>query len=267
MKINDKNLCSFATSMTPVDKEGYLTKRGDINKAFQKRWFVLKGNLLFYFEKRHDKEPVGVIILEGCTIELADNTEDAFSFKIMFHGPGNRSYILGAENQESMEQWMKSLACASYDYMKLMVAELQRQLDELDGTIVSDSPQVPPRRQNPFNRHHVGQQPQSLQHSITMPDIPPHNVVQINKPEPINTNTNRNKITFRELHNAYGRSILRDRTEFRYQLKQKTQTSLSPSHQQPLLISCKTVPYFIFLLFHGILGFELFCFLCPIIWR
>ncbi|KAL1449830.1 hypothetical protein WDU94_002303 [Cyamophila willieti] len=237
MKINDKNLCSFATSMTPVDKDGYLTKRGDINKAFQKRWFVLKGNLLFYFEKRNDKEPVGVIILEGCTIELADNMEDAFSFKIMFHGPGNRSYILGAENQESMEQWMKSLACASYDYMKLMVAELQRQLDELDGTIISDSPQVPPRRQNPFNRPHGGHQPQSLQHSITMPDIP-HNA-SVNKPEPINTNnssSSRNKITFRELHNAYGRSILRDRTEFRYQLKQKTQTS-SPSHQQPLLIS------------------------------
>jgi hypothetical protein len=32
-----------------------------------------------------------------------------------------------------MEQWMKALACASYDYMKLMVAELQRQLDEMEG--------------------------------------------------------------------------------------------------------------------------------------
>ncbi|KAI5700432.1 hypothetical protein M8J77_010201 [Diaphorina citri] len=212
MKINDKNLCSFATSTTPVDKEGFLTKRGEINKAAQKRWFVLKGNLLFYFEKRNDKEPVGVIILEGCTIELADHVEDAFSFKIMFHGPGNRSYILGAESQESMEQWMKSLACASYDYMKLMVAELQRQLDELDGTIVSDSPQVPPRRQNPFNKNH--QQPQSLQHSITMSDIPMSGTqngtsTPAIKPE-TNTSTstsNKNRISFRELHTAYGSMI------------------------------------------------------------
>lgn len=59
--------------------------------------------------------------------------EDQFSFKIVFHGPGNRSYILGAESQEAMEQWMKALACASYDYMKLMVSELQRQLDEMEG--------------------------------------------------------------------------------------------------------------------------------------
>jgi hypothetical protein len=68
MKINEKNLAAFATSATPIDKEGCLVKRGEINKAFQKRWFVLKGNLLFYFEKRGDREPLGVVVLEGCTI-------------------------------------------------------------------------------------------------------------------------------------------------------------------------------------------------------
>lgn len=41
--------------------------------------------------------------------------------------------MLGAESQESMESWMKALACAGYDYMKLMVAELQRQLDDIEG--------------------------------------------------------------------------------------------------------------------------------------
>lgn len=30
---------------------------------------------------------------------------------------------------------MKALACASYDYMKLMVSELQRQLDEATGNL------------------------------------------------------------------------------------------------------------------------------------
>lgn len=134
MKINEKNVCSFATSATPVDREGWLTKRGEVNKSFQKRWFVLKGNLLFYFDRRGDKEPVGVIILEGCTVELADDEEqtEQYAFKINFHGTNNRCYVLGAESQESMEQWMKTLACASYDYMKVMVSELQRQLDETD---------------------------------------------------------------------------------------------------------------------------------------
>lgn len=68
MKINEKNLCAFASSATPVDRDGWLDMRGEVNKSYQKRWFVLKGNLLFYFDKKGDKEPVGVIILEGCTI-------------------------------------------------------------------------------------------------------------------------------------------------------------------------------------------------------
>ena len=51
-------------------------KKGEVNKGFQKRWFVLKGNLLFYFEKRHDKEPLGVIILEGCTIGSYQSLSD-----------------------------------------------------------------------------------------------------------------------------------------------------------------------------------------------
>lgn len=130
MKINDKNLVTFALSNTPVDREGWLMKRGEVNRSFQKRWFLLKGNLLFYFEKKTDREPVGVVILEGCTVELAEN-EELFAFKVVFHGSGHRMYMLSAESQECMEGWMKALACASYDYMKLMVAELQRQLSEV----------------------------------------------------------------------------------------------------------------------------------------
>ncbi|XP_015924043.1 sesquipedalian-2 [Parasteatoda tepidariorum] len=129
MKINEKNLVSFAVSKSCIDREGWLGKRGEVNKSFQKRWCVLKGNLLFYFEKRDDKEPAGLVILEGCTVELAEN-EETYAFKLVFHGAGNRTYILCASSQENMEQWMKALASASYDYVKLMVGELQRQLDE-----------------------------------------------------------------------------------------------------------------------------------------
>lgn len=63
---------------------------------------------------------------------MAEN-DNQFSFKIVFHGPNNRSYTLGADSQESMEQWMKSLACASYDFMKSMVANLESQLKKLES--------------------------------------------------------------------------------------------------------------------------------------
>ncbi|XP_045616275.2 sesquipedalian-1 isoform X1 [Procambarus clarkii] len=162
MKINEKNLCAYSVSPTQIDKEGYLLKKGEVNKSFQRRWFVLKGNLLFYFEKKGDREPIGVIILEGCTIELAE-CEDQYTFKLLFHGGGGRTYVLAADSQESLEAWMKALARASYDYLKLMVAELQKQLDELNDAEMQakgggeDNALHPPKaphrqRQNPFNR-------------------------------------------------------------------------------------------------------------------
>ena len=61
MKLNDKSLSKFAGSGAPPDKEGYMQKRGDFNKGYQKRWFVLKGNLLFYYERRGEKDPIGMI--------------------------------------------------------------------------------------------------------------------------------------------------------------------------------------------------------------
>ena len=69
MKVNEKNLIAIANaSHLVVDKEGWLNKKGEVNKGFQKRWFVLKGHLLYYFEKKTDREPAGVLIVEGCTV-------------------------------------------------------------------------------------------------------------------------------------------------------------------------------------------------------
>lgn len=97
MKINEKNLAAFASSATPVDREGWLIKRGDVNKGYQKRWFVLKGNLLFYFEKRGDKEPVGVIVLEGCTIgmyiDFAFATLTSFAVSHLFENESKEVHI------------------------------------------------------------------------------------------------------------------------------------------------------------------------------
>ncbi|CAH0563747.1 unnamed protein product [Brassicogethes aeneus] len=212
MKINEKNLSTFAVSATPVDKEGYLYKKGEVNKNFVKRYFVLKGNLLFYFEKKGEKEPVGVIILEGCTIELAED-EEQFSFKVDFHGTNNRSYFLAAESQESMEQWMKALACAGYDYMKLMVSELQRQLDDIEDTPLpvtqaANSPVPPPRRHNPFNKvdnSNPHQRSQSVRSTGRIDDC---KIVD-----------SKTSISFKELHNWYGRPILKDFNIWKHQQK------------------------------------------------
>ncbi|XP_014224967.1 sesquipedalian-1 [Trichogramma pretiosum] len=203
MKCNEKNMIAFATSPSSVDREGWLNKRGEINRTYQRRWFVLKGNILFYFDKRGDKEPLGMIVLEGYTIDLADEDEQ-FGFKIVFHGANNRSYILAAESQESMEQWMKALACASYDYVKTMVAELQRQLDAVEQepavTAPVELPKPPPRqRHNPFNRSESHHRSQSVRSAPGRTE-----------------NLPRTKVSFREIHTMYGRKILSDLNKWRH---------------------------------------------------
>lgn len=134
MKINEKHLCAFAVGSAPIDKQGFLMKRGEGNRAFQRRWFVLKGNLLFYFEKPADREPLGVIIIQDCTIEIAEN-EDAYAFELDFEGVGSRTYVLAADNQEEMEDWIRALTSASYDFMKVRLKEWQQRLDDLNSEL------------------------------------------------------------------------------------------------------------------------------------
>lgn len=157
MKINENTLAAFATSRdTPVQKEGWLWKKGELNPKFQKRWFVLKGNLLFYFESKTSKEPVGVIVLEGCVIELAEEDQERFGFKISFQGERTRVYHLGTEFQNTLIEWMRLLAVASHEYMKMMVYELEQKLLELDTVEKKRSLIVNPATQNvPSNTNDV----------------------------------------------------------------------------------------------------------------
>uniref|UniRef100_A0A667Z674 Sesquipedalian n=1 Tax=Myripristis murdjan TaxID=586833 RepID=A0A667Z674_9TELE len=130
MKLNERSVAHYATCDSPPDKTGYLFKKGERNTAYHRRWFVLKGNMLFYFEERESREPIGVIVLEGCTVELCESAEE-FAFAIKFDCAKARVYKMAAENQAAMESWVKALSRASFDYMRLVVKELERQLEEI----------------------------------------------------------------------------------------------------------------------------------------
>ena len=65
--------------------------------------------------------------------------------------------MLGTESQLELEKWMKLLACASYDFMKLMVGELKHKINEIESRVGEEDeegkPRPPPRsRHNPFNK-------------------------------------------------------------------------------------------------------------------
>ncbi|XP_048412364.1 sesquipedalian-1 [Stegostoma tigrinum] len=130
MKLNERSVAYYATCDSPTDKTGYLHKKGERNTAYHRRWFVLKGNLFFYFEEKDSKDPIGVIVLEGCTVELCESSED-YAFAIKFDSAKSRTYKMAAESQREMESWVKALSRASFDYMRIVVKELEKQLEEM----------------------------------------------------------------------------------------------------------------------------------------
>ena len=130
MRLNERCVAEFSTSSAPTDKEGFLNKKGELNRGYQRRWFVLKGNLLYYFEKRSDKEPIGVVVLDNCHVELAESGEP-YAFQITFGGDGSRTYILGADTSKEMESWMRAITHSSYEYLKMMVESFESTLEKL----------------------------------------------------------------------------------------------------------------------------------------
>lgn len=87
--------------------------------------------MLFYFEEKESREPIGVIVLEGCTVELCESESEEFAFAIKFDCTKAKVYKMAAESQAAMESWVKALSRASFDYMRLVVKELERQLEEV----------------------------------------------------------------------------------------------------------------------------------------
>ena len=102
MKIfNEKTVVNFAFPKAP-EKEGYLLKkRSETKRTFKKRYFILHGNVLVYSENKFSKEPLGVIFMEGHSVELVDER----MFAIHFQTPSytGRSFILQAESDAEAE--------------------------------------------------------------------------------------------------------------------------------------------------------------------
>ncbi|XP_077407107.1 sesquipedalian-1-like [Vanacampus margaritifer] len=137
MKINEKVVSYFESSNSPVDKEGYLHKKGDIRPSYHKRWFVLKGNLLFYKDHPDDRDLIGVIVLEGCTVQLCES-EEQFAFSLVWSELGLRPYKFAAEDQAGQESWIKALLSANHGYLSLLVMDLERKYKETLEALFSE---------------------------------------------------------------------------------------------------------------------------------
>lgn len=111
--------------MSHLTADGTTVPQGEIKTSYQKRWCVLKGNLLFYKDRRSDRDVTGVIVLEGCTVQLCES-EEQFAFSLVWSEPGLRTYKFAAEDQASQESWIKALLSANHSYLALLVMDLEK---------------------------------------------------------------------------------------------------------------------------------------------
>ncbi|XP_042849351.1 sesquipedalian-2 [Panthera tigris] len=135
MKLNERSVAHYALSDSPADHTGFLRTWGGAGTpptpsgTGRRCWFVLKGNLLFSFESRESRAPLSLVVLEGCTVELAEAPmSEEFAFAIRFDAPGVRPHLLAADGPAAQEAWVKALSRASFGYMRLVVRELESQL-------------------------------------------------------------------------------------------------------------------------------------------
>ncbi|XP_051693486.1 rho GTPase-activating protein 22 isoform X10 [Oryctolagus cuniculus] len=77
----------------PVLKAGWLKKQRSIMKNWQQRWFVLRGDQLFYYKDKDETKPQGFISLQGTQVtELLPGPEDPG--KHLFEiSPGSRMLL------------------------------------------------------------------------------------------------------------------------------------------------------------------------------
>lgn len=76
---NDLQLWALAEkALHDNGPKGYLLKRGAEKNKWNKKWFVLFQNLLFYFETEQNLKPIGLLFLEG---SYCDKTSTSGSAK------------------------------------------------------------------------------------------------------------------------------------------------------------------------------------------
>eukprot|EP00040_Diaphanoeca_grandis_P030309 m.178986 g.178986 ORF g.178986 m.178986 type:complete len:292 (-) comp31954_c3_seq1:26-901(-) len=134
MKVNHKHIANLCSYDSETDKAGYMQKRGFFfNTEYKKRWFVLKGNLLFYFKSKTSlSDPTGVIFLENCIVKKNKTVSQPHffhEFTVEFEGEDDvRKYYLATSSEDATDNWVKAIERACYSKMKEDLDNLQLEM-------------------------------------------------------------------------------------------------------------------------------------------
>lgn len=97
---------------------GWLRKQGGFVKTWHSRWFVLRGDQLYYYKDEEETKALGTIFLPGNKVtEHPTNSDEGgkFLFEVIPGGDRERmtanheTYLLMASTQNDMEDWVKTI--------------------------------------------------------------------------------------------------------------------------------------------------------------
>ncbi|XP_076020665.1 rho GTPase-activating protein 22 isoform X2 [Genypterus blacodes] len=101
-------------------RSGWLKRQRSIMKNWQLRWFVLRTEALYFYKDQHETKAQGCIPLQGSQVSELHANQDESSrhlFEIVTGGSGERdqtgisheSYLLMANSQSDMEEWVRAI--------------------------------------------------------------------------------------------------------------------------------------------------------------
>ncbi|ELU18555.1 hypothetical protein CAPTEDRAFT_77491, partial [Capitella teleta] len=136
MRTNDSALKQVARQIR-VDREGRLLYRGP-KESYRERWFRLKGNLLFYCRTTStgamlDPDPLGMLVMEQCSIQIEPYGDRPFVFSIQFQGESDKKHFFSGQNQKQCEDWVCALRASSIQNLKSRMEELRSRIKSIQG--------------------------------------------------------------------------------------------------------------------------------------
>jgi len=115
-------------------KTGYLLKRGEVNKSWRVRWFVLQDDRLFYFKSPEQEKAIAFIPLDNAVVRIStENNGKEFCFEVVTK---HRVYQLVAKSHTDMVEWMKSLSIQTILHAE---NELINQAEEMIAKVTLDN--------------------------------------------------------------------------------------------------------------------------------